>query len=292
MKQLQSLIIVLLALPTLILASCTIAEQIEVEIVYAPQLHAKFEVAAAPVEIRDARLFIYDADSLLVRDTVLLAEQLNSAEPLVLVKGIAAGQYTMVSYYNVKQMDVRGTEVGVSKIADLEVKLTDERAATTQIDSLCYSFAQFSLQRGDPTITTSEILTAHYFVNLRITGLDRPTVPLGQVGVMMLDVPRSLGARSNVCSRGDMELALTSISAAESQSNCMTLKFLSADKVKLRVLEDGVSIQTILLEPERYFMPQLPTNILNIELQFYANSYVVSVNDWKIGEYELIDFGS
>lgn len=278
------------------LCGCVLAETVEVVILYTPQMHTKFDVNKSLVEINNARVFTYSPLGVLLQDTLFTAAELTSGEPLQIIKGVNPGEYKMVAFYNVDQLIFTGNARDESQLEDLKVSLPDftrgeSPVVVTAIDSVCHSASSFVVSRGEPTILNTELNEAHYFVTVKVTGLERLTVPVGEVDVHLLGVPRSFGALCDVRDRMDIDVELEPISPDAYYGQCMSLMFHSADKAQLRVLENGTSIQTLLLEPERYFELGAPINRLNIEVQFYANSYVISVNNWRLGEFEIINVG-
>lgn len=279
-----------------LLGGCTIVESVEVEIRYAPQFHAKFDVNRAPVKINSARFFIYNSADILVEDTTVTGERLASDEPLILLKGVAEGQYWMSCYCNAENMFLGGAELGVSRKDELRIDLQSLSGEAQNfpsaglIDSLCHWSSSFVLMRGNPTVETAQIGTAHYCIDLNIVGLDRLTSPLGQLAVNLLDLPRSLDAMRGVQERQSLGVALSCPSTDQRMGQLMTLYFGAKDQVKLSLVQDGVVMQNVLLEPERYVEPTAP-NKLNITIQFYADSYIIQVNDWIVGEYEIAEMG-
>lgn len=286
-----------------ILSGCTLMEEVEIEILYAPQMHSHFNAADAAVGIKSATIFIFDTQDILVKDTLLDEKTLNSNEIVEIVRGIAEGSYSMLTFYNVGGLNLAQYTIGTTKIDDILISLPSQnpdqsvesksvKATNILVDSLCYSLKLFNLARGEKTeIDDLSILRAHYKVTLSITGLSRVTSDLGEITVQMLGIPSSINGRLSSQNSFSEFIPLSFVNDDELRGEYMSLLFDEKNKASLKIYEDGVLVQTIALLPEEYEDSQ-SSNRLDISIQFDANSYIIIVNNWVVGEFEIIDMGS
>lgn len=284
-----------------LLSGCVLNENVEVEILYTPQMHTHFDVQNAPVGLKSANIFIFDAQDLLVRDTLLDEISLNSGETVEVIRGISEGTYHMLSFYNLGGLDLSQYTVGVTTSDDIIISLPEpepepapnadnsSRASTNAalVDSVCHTYAPFNVVRGEKTVINTQVSRAHFQVSLAITGLSRVTSDLGEITIEMLGIPKSINGKLSSQESFSEFIPLTVVSEDERKGEYMSLIFDDENKASLKIYEDGMLVQTIVLSPDTG-----TSNLFNISIQFYANTYIIQINNWVLGEFEIVGMGS
>lgn len=290
-----------------LLSGCVINENVEVEILYAPQMHSHFDAGNAPVGIKSASIFIFNAQNILVKDTLLDETSLNSGETVEIIRGVREGTYHMLSFYNLGDLDMSQYTIGVTTAEDILISLpkptpvpaptpnasnkSKASASNVLVDSLCYTYVPFDVARGNKTVITAQVARAHYRVSLTITGLSRVTSDLGEITIQMLGIPSSINGKLGSQDSFSEFIPLTVVNEDERKGEYMSLVFDNENKASLKIYEGGMLVQTIVLSPEDYTDSDT-SNLLDISIQFYANSYIIIINNWVLGEYEIVDMGS
>ncbi len=299
-----------------ILNACVLFDKVETHVLYAPQLELSFEKISIPEELVDAEILIFDSDNVLFYQKTITKEELQANQTIPIIKGVTAGDYRMIGFYNVANLKIEdlNTDTGAGK-GPLTVKYTKLNDVVTQLekiatpipdafeyknlnDYLYYSDDKFTLERGfEKTVVTANISHAHYKCNVQITGIDNVTGEIGEISMKLQNAPTDMDIYLNPFrERYDQDIELINHmddvdndSEINMSGECFSLYFDYQDNVKLQIYEDGRLMRSLTLNPALYVTDETK-NILNIHIEFLADIYIIHVNDWKQA-YSLISLG-
>lgn len=99
-------------------------------------------------------------------------DELTSPDGLGVLDGVPAGDYTVVSYANVKRSVIASLIPGVSTAAELYVALGNGAVYRTG-DPLFHSLKRFTVRRGEPVVTPVALNKLFYRIELNVTGAEK-----------------------------------------------------------------------------------------------------------------------
>lgn len=122
-------------------------------------------------EVACLDIFVFNPAGYYIKTLHAGHEELTASKGLLLLEGVPAGEYTVVTYANARQSVYAPMTAGVSTVTDLYLTL-GSRAFYSTCDPLFHHLGTYRVQRGEPVITPVTLDKLYYRVDLNVTGAD------------------------------------------------------------------------------------------------------------------------
>lgn len=272
-----------------LMVSCSLWDEYQVEVVYAPRLVLSLDAMAAR-DIKSLHVYTFNSTDQLVHDTILTdVTEISDPTGLTIAKWLEPGEYTAVVYGNVKTSRVSDVVRGTTTKSELSA-LTSNGLC----DSLYHRVHTATLVRGDPQVQVIEPLPLFYNIEISIVGVNELTVPLKKPMVKLHNIPLKYDATGVEIAtpRSSLTPVLETLSNGDFRTALRIPRFVDASAVQLQILDNERNLQQVTLAPSLFLTDPLRDVSLNMVVQFSRTSVTISVNNWFLGNFEIIDLGN
>lgn len=216
------------------------------------------------------------------------SDELTSPNGLNLLDGVAAGDYTVVSYANAERSVFAPMMPGSSTLSDLAVTLDGGKVHTSG-DSLFHHLGTFRVQRGEPVVTPVILDKLYYRVVLKVTGADA----IDDFRIVFSGAPSGIDYAGEPLTEPVIYQPVLQTAEAGGQSGVLCLpRFRDGQSVSMTLSSGDRQLAQMALS-EYLQQSDAPIDltgkdvVIPIDVDVNTAAVTVTVNDWNEGAVQI-----